>query len=124
MRRETVQCRFCVSCVPLPKEVQCGVTRSRVRHKLGTRNRRVRKRISRQCPLRHLARKQPRWPEQHNCKRFHGQSPKHATNENISKKKLLCLSILLPLVRRVSRPQVQLVETVSKPGSEPETGPQ
>jgi len=41
----------------------------------------------------------------------------------IFQKKLLFLSILLPLVRCVSRAQVQLVETVPKLGSEPETGP-
>jgi hypothetical protein len=55
---------------------------------------------------------------------FHGQTQKHATNKNISRKKLLFLSILLPLVRLVSRAQIRLVETVPKPGSEPETRPQ
>jgi hypothetical protein len=55
---------------------------------------------------------------------FPGQSQKHAASKNISKNKLLFLSISLPLVRRVSRAPVQRIETVRKPGSEAEIEPQ
>src|SRR5713226_10385517 len=56
------------------------------------------------------------WPQWSSCGMLSWMKSKHADAKNTSKKKLLFLSILPPLVRRVSGAHVQPVET-GQPGS-------
>src|SRR5260370_17799257 len=61
------------------------------------------------------------WSERCSCGNLRGIKSKHADTKNTSRKKLLFLAILPPLVRRVNEAQAQPVEIVQKPSSEPET---